>query len=109
MADTLKILGQAALTATTLTDVYTVPADKSATISTLMVCNRGNTSATFRISVCVAGAADTTAQYIYYDQLVDANSTFAITVGITLAATDVVRAYATTANLSVNVFGVEVL
>lgn len=108
MADTLKILGQAALAANTLTDVYTVSTGKSSTISTLIVCNRGNTAASFRVSVAIAGAADTAAQYIYYDQALDAYSTFAITVGITLAATDVVRTYATTADLSVNVFGVEV-
>lgn len=108
MADTLKILGQSALAATTLSDVYTVPAATAATVSTVTVCNRGATPATFRLSVAIGGAADTAAQYLFYDQTLDANTTFAATIGITLATTDKLRAYASTANISVNVFGIEV-
>lgn len=108
MADTLKILGQAALSATTNTDVYTVPADRSATISTITVCNRHSSQCTFRIQVAIAGAASSTSQYIFYDQLLDAYSTFSITIGITLATTDVVRAYTNGSLVSVNIFGVEV-
>lgn len=108
MADTLKILGQAALAITTLTDVYTVPAARSATISTITVCNRGATATTFRLSVAIAGAANTNAQYLFYDQAIDAYSTFTITIGMTLAATDKIRAYAASANVSVNIFGVEI-
>lgn len=108
MAEALKVLGQAALAATTLTDIYTVPAATSATISTITVCNRAATAATFRVSVAIAGAADTPAQYIYYDQAIDANSTYAATIGITLPTTAKIRAYASTANVSVNIFGIEV-
>ncbi len=109
MADTLKVLGQAALAATTLTAVYTVPASTSATISSVVICNRAGTATTFRISVAIAGAADTNAQYLYYDQAIDANSTFIATIGITLATTDVVRVYAAGSSVSANVFGVEVI
>lgn len=108
MADTLKVLGQAALAATTLTDVYTVPASKSTTVSTITVCNRGATAATFRVSVAVAGVADASSQYLFYDQALDPYSTFAVTIGVTLATTDKIRAYASNANLSINIFGVEV-
>lgn len=108
MADTLKILGQAALSATSNTDVYTVGVGKSATISTITVCNRASTSCTFRIQTAIAGAASNTAQYIFYDQQLEANSTYGITIGITLAATDVVRAYTDGASVSINIFGVEV-
>lgn len=108
MADTIKILGSSAPAATTLTDLYTVPASKSTTISSITVCNRAATAATFRISVAAAGAVDATNQYIYYDQTIDANSTYIATIGITLATTDKVRVYGSTANLSFNAFGVEV-
>lgn len=108
MAETLKVLAQSAPAATTLTDVYTVPSLTSTTVSTLTVCNRGASSASFRISVAIAGAADTAAQYIFYDQALDANSTYAATMGITLGAADKIRVYASNANLTVNVFGVEV-
>ena len=108
MADTLKVLAQSAPAATTETTMYTVGAGKEATISTLTVCNRAATTASFRITVAVAGAVTANNQYIYYDQAIDGNSSFAVTIGITLAATDVIRVYASTANLSFNLFGVEV-
>lgn len=108
MADSLKILGQAALTSTTLTDVYTVPAATSATVSTVVVCNRAAGATNFRLSVAIAGAADTSAQYIFYDQAIDGNSTFTITIGMTLGATDKIRAYTSGSAISVNIFGVEI-
>ena len=108
MADTLKILGQVSPAATTVIDLYTVPASKSATVSSIVVCNRAATAASFRISVAAAGAADATSQYMYYDQAIDANSTYIATIGVTLATTDKVRVYTSTANFSITAFGVEV-
>jgi hypothetical protein len=108
MAESLKSLGQLAATATTLTDLYTVPADTSTSISSLVVCNRSATSTTFRISVAVAGAADSSKQYIFYEQALDGNSTFTATIGVTLAATDKIRVYAGNSSLSFNLFGIEV-
>lgn len=107
MADTLKVLGQSNPAATTLTDVYTVPGATSTTVSTVTVCNQG-IAGTFRVSVAIAGAADAAAQYLYRDLTIPANETFACTFGITLATTDVVRAWCSHGNMSVNVFGVEV-
>jgi hypothetical protein len=105
MADTVKVLGQAALGVTTLTDVYT--AASPATVSTVVVCNRTAADKTYRLSVAVAGAADATKQYLVYDATVPANDTVTFTLGITLAATDVLRAYASATGVTVNVFGVE--
>jgi hypothetical protein len=106
--DNLKILGQSAPAATTSTDLYTVPASRSTTVSTLVVCNRAATSATFRVSAAIAGAALANQQYLFYDQVIDGNSTYSVTIGMTLATTDKIRVYASTANLSFNLFGVEV-
>lgn len=108
MADSLKILGSAAPVAATSTLLYTVPASTGTTISSITVCNTSATATSFRISVAAAGAALATNQYVYYDQLIDGNSTYTATIGVTLAATDVVRVYATLATLSFNAFGVEV-
>lgn len=108
MADTLKNLAQSNPALGTLTGVYTVPGATSAMVSSLIVCNQGATTATFRISHAVAGAADTAAQYLYYDMPIPAKQTFAATVGLSLAATDVLRAYASSGSLSFNVYGVEV-
>ncbi len=108
MADTLQVLGQSNPSATTLTDLYTVPGATATTTSSLVVCNRSATATSFRVSVAVAGAADSNEQYLYYDVPIPGNETFSAVLGLTLAATDVVRVYATLATLSFNLFGVEV-
>jgi hypothetical protein len=108
VAEALKILGQAAPAARALTDVYTVPASTIATISTITICNRKNSNTTFRVAVAQGGAADDLKQYLFYDTLVLKNDTIPVTIGITLAATDVLRVYANSDSVSFNVFGVEV-
>ncbi len=107
MANTYKSLGQQAPSATTETTLYTVPSATSAIVSSLVVCNR-STSATFRVSVAVGGGATANKDYLYYDATIDANYTIALTLGLTLAATDKVKVYASSANLSFNLFGTEV-
>jgi hypothetical protein len=108
MPDTVKILGQSAPNATTETDLYTVPAATSAVVSSIVVCNRGTTSTTFRISVSQAGAATTNKDYLYDDITIGGMDTFVATIGISLATTDKIRVYAGNANLSFNAFGVEI-
>lgn len=107
MASTFKILGQSKPSAASLTDAYTVPALTSATVSTITVANQSATATSFRISVAIGGAADTPAQYLYYDIAIPGNNTFATTIGITLGAGDVIRVYNTLATCSFNIFGVE--
>ena len=108
MATTYKVLGQSAPSATTNTDLYTVGAGKSAVVSTIAIANRGATSATYRIAIRVAGSALSNEEYIAYDATVTANNSTFITVGVTLAATDVITVYGSTANLSFNAFGSEI-
>lgn len=108
MATTYKVLAQSAPAATTATDLYTVGAGKSAVISTLVVANRAATSATYRVAVRPAGAALANQHYIAYDITVGASDSTTLTIGITLAATDVVTVYASTANLSFSAFGSEI-
>ena len=107
MAVTYKVLGQSNPAATTETVAYTVPAATSALVSSIVVCNQG-AAATFRIGVSVGGGALAAADYLYYDVSIGANDSFAATLGITLATTDEVRVYASTANLSFNIFGTEI-
>lgn len=102
----LKVLGQSAPSATTGTDLYTVPAAKSTVVSTIAICNRA-TATTFRVAIRPAGAAIADQHYIVYDSAIGANDTVFLTVGIALAATDVITVYAGTANLSFNAWGDE--
>lgn len=107
MANTYKVLGQSHPAATTETVAYTVPSSTSAVVSTITVANLG-VAATFRIGVSVGGGALVDADYIYHDIPIDADDTFACTFGITLATTDEIRVYASTADLSFNIFGSEI-
>lgn len=102
-----KILGQAAPNATTEATLYTVPVTKQATVSSLVICNRGGTETSFRISCSVAGAGTTNKDYMYFDLSISSGDTFIATIGGTLAATDVIRVYAGNANLSFTAFGDE--
>lgn len=77
-------------------------------MSTVNVCNRANASDTFRIAVRPAGATLANSHYVAYDTPVGANDAVSITVGISLAATDVITVYAGTANLTFAVFGAEI-
>lgn len=103
-----KILGQSAPSATTETDLYTVPASTSAIVSSIAIANRGTSIATYRISTSAAGAATATKDYIVYDANINPNQTVVLTLGVTLATTDKIRVYASTANLSFQAYGTQV-
>ena len=108
MATTYKVLGQVNPSATTATTLYTVPSAKSAVVSTITVCNQAAAAATFRIAIRPAGATLAAIHYISYDSTVAANDTTALTIGVTLATTDIITVYASTATLSFNAFGSEI-
>ena len=107
MASIYKVLGQVAPAATTLTSLYTVPALTSAVCSTLSICNRG-VSTQIRVAVRPAGAAIDNKHYIAYDVPVNQYESVFLTLGVTLATTDIVSVYAGTADISFGLFGTEV-
>jgi hypothetical protein len=108
MGQVLKVLGQSSPAAATLTALYTVPALTSVAVSSIVVSNRNAAKIKFRVSVAIGGAADTGAQYLYFDVEVNGNDTFVATIGITLATTDVVRVQTNTTLVGFNLFGAEV-
>ena len=107
MANSYKVLGQSAPSATTATTLYTVPSSTSAVASTLAICNRG-ASTTFRVAIRPGGATLANQHYIVYDNYVNQYDTVFLTIGATLATTDVVTIYAGSANLTFNLFGTEI-
>ena len=104
---TKKMLGQSAPSATTETTLYTVPSGKTARATALTVCNRSAATVTFRVSVSVGGGATANKDYFYYDVSLAANSTFARDVDWYMSSGDIVRVYASTADLSFNLSGEE--
>lgn len=102
-----KVLGQSNPSAVTATTLYTVPSAKESVVSSISICNLASSSATYRIAIRPAGASLANQHYLAYDVTVGAADTTIITVGITLATTDVITVYASTANLAFSAFGDE--
>lgn len=109
MPTAYKILGQSAPTVTTNVDLITVGAGKSQVISTLIIANSTSTDATCRVFARIGGAAAATGNAIIYDVTIPGNGLQAFTLGITLAATDVLTVRTGTANsLTFTAFGSEI-
>ena len=108
MATTYKVLGQVAPSSATATTLDTVPSATQAVVSTIVVCNRSASAATYRIAIRPAGATLANEHYIAYDAAITANNSTFITIGATLGATDVITVYASTADLSFSAFGSEI-
>lgn len=105
-------LGQVNPSATTETQLYLVPAATSAVVSTITICNQTSSAATYRIAVVKSGGATSPAaalSWIVYGATVAGTDTTALTLGITLATGDQIRVYSSSANLSFNAFGSQIV
>jgi len=108
MTTVYKVLGQIAPSANTATTLYTVPSANSAIISTLTICNQDAAATTFRLAVRPAGESLVSKHYLNYDTPLPGNDSITVTIGMTLAETDVVTVYAGSATVSFNAFGNEI-
>jgi len=110
MPTTYKVLGQVAPSATTATTAYTCPSSPATqtVVSSIVIANRASSSATFRIAVRPNGATLANEHYLAYDVTVGASDSTVLTLGITMDSSDVITVYASTANLSFNIFGSEI-
>jgi hypothetical protein len=107
MATNYKVLAQLNPSANTASTLYTCGTANGAVISTLVVCNQAVTT-TFRVAVRPAGATLAAQHYIAFDTGVNTTDTIFLTIGTTLANTDVITVYANTANVSFSLFGSEI-
>lgn len=104
-----KVLGQASPTGTSDTTLYTVPSSTQTIVSSVVVANITTTAATFRVAVRPAGATIANQHYLAYDVSLGGNDATTLTLGIALAATDVITVRSGTANaLAFSAFGVEI-
>lgn len=117
MAENYKILAQSDLSGANagnnyVITLYTVPALKQASISSLTIGNLiAGTSATYKVGVIKAVNSGTSgisnSQTIIPSRTISAGETDEIVGGITLAAGDQLRLYSQT-NLAVHLYGVEI-
>jgi glucose-6-phosphate dehydrogenase assembly protein OpcA len=108
MATTYKVLGQSNPAATTATTLYTAPSLTSTIVSTITVCNQTSTAATYRIAVRPAGATLAAQHYVAYDVSLPGNATDTLTLGVTLATTDIITVYTSATTVSFNAYGSEI-
>lgn len=114
MATIYKVLGQSAPAVATNVDLYQVPANTAAIISTISVANTTSTIASYRIAVRPAAAGLASQHYIVYDSVLGANDSIAITIGATIrnatgsnGSGDIITVYSTTGGVSITLFGTE--
>jgi IMP cyclohydrolase len=103
-----KVLGRKAAAATTAEELYATPSSSAAVVSSIVVANRSATARTYRLAVKPAtGTTLANEHYIAYDVTIAANDSVALTLGITLAAGNVIVTYASAADLTFTAFGSE--
>ena len=109
MATNYKILGQHNSAANTEATVYTVPAEKETVVSTITIANQtSQTNVSYSISVAPNGEAANDKHFIVRGSVVPAADAIALSLGLTLDSSDVVRCNASRDNVSFNIFGSEI-
>lgn len=107
MATTYKVLGQLAST-TSAVALYTCPAATQTIVSTLVVCNRAAAAKTYKIILRPDDEALADKHYIAFDTPLAANDSVALTLGITMDASDKLYVSGSDTNLSFSLFGSEI-
>lgn len=105
---TFKVLGQSFPTLDTQTDIYTVPANKQAVVSSITVCNLDAVQDRFSIAVRPAGEALAQKHIVYFLEPVNGQVNYTITIGITMNETDVLTVYSELGLSAFSVFGQEI-
>lgn len=87
MAQTYKVLGAVLCNGTIGTGqtLYQVPASTSAVIASIVICNQGGSSVTYRVGYSTTSTFDST-RYIAYGTTIAANDTHYLQFGLTMSA-----------------------
>lgn len=93
-------------TKASIVTLYTAPTATSTVCSTLVICNQG-VSTVFRVAVRPAGAALEPKHYLIVDNTINQYDSVFLTLGVSLATTDVVSVYAGATSVSFSLFGSE--
>jgi hypothetical protein len=97
-------LGTADIAASTLTTVYTVPSNKTASFS-VTFCNRSSGAISIRLAESVT-STPALSEYIVYDRIIEPNGEYERTQRV-LDTGKLVVVYVSNVGISVNVVGIE--
>lgn len=109
MSVTYKVLGQSNPAALTTTTLYTVVTGTSVVVSTLVICNQTNATATFRVAIKPTANILDASHYISYDSALPASDSVSMTLGITMGSDENVIVYSSNSATSFNLFGTEII
>jgi hypothetical protein len=113
MPTAYKILGQTLPTANLLSNVYVVPTSTSAIVSTITICNQSSANANVDIMIRPINETLANKHYLVKGVTIPRADTMILSPGVTLNASVIVAVNnavvsgETAANVSFNVFGVE--
>jgi hypothetical protein len=108
MPNTYKSPAQVVPVASTLTTLYSVPANTQVVVSNIHVCNYGGISASIQIAVRPLGAQILPQHYLFNGLTIMANDTIQLGDGITMGATDAISVWASSGSVSFNMSYAEV-
>lgn len=106
-----KILGQLAAPAANIATVgtlYTVPANTTAEVKTLIVTHTGSSNHTYRIAVRKNGESITDRNYVFYDKGISNAATEIHAVDLSLSANDVISVSASSLDIAFHAYGTEI-
>ena len=75
----------------TYATLYTTPAATEAVISSIVICNQASSDVTVRIGLDTTAGTPSASEFLVYDAVVAGNDTVALTLGITLQASQFIR------------------
>ena len=107
MATTYKVLGQLSST-TSAVSIYTCPSATQTIVSSIVIANREAAENTFQIILRPNNETLADKHYLAYDTPITANNVIALTLGITMDASDQLYVLGSDTNLTFSVFGSEI-
>lgn len=110
MPNIYKVLGQVAPAANTANTMYTVPAGRSAVVSSINICNPSTSSnVDVRVAVVPSGQTLNVQHYVAYGLGIPFCDSINLAIGLTMAANDSIVVYANNnANIAFSAFGLEI-
>jgi hypothetical protein len=92
----------------TYATLYTVPANTSAVISTISICNTASAAATYRIGFDDTEGTPGASEWLVYDSIVSANDTAFLSIGAALSSEEYIRVSSSSDTVTFQLFVSEI-